>query len=236
MQPQFFRINKKKPMVTYTLIGINVLVYVVEVILETFFFSHGEMLILMGAKVNELITLGQYWRLLTATFLHSGFTHILFNAMALYIWGPHIEALLGRGRYIIVYLASGLYGSLLSYLCSSSISVGASGAIFGLFGTLLYFRSRHRQIFNSVFGMQVLVIIGFNLINGFLRTGIDNFGHIGGLVGGFCAAYATGLFQERWNTQRVLATIAVVAVFIAGFCFGIIRYSGQMGIPPFSFL
>ncbi len=230
------RINRKKPVVTYTLIGLNIAMFAVEFVLQTFFLSHGQTLMLLGAKVNSLITCGQYWRLLTATFLHSGFSHILFNMFALFIWGRNIEVLLGRLRYVAVYLLSGICGTLLSYLCSDALSVGASGAIFGLFGTLLYFRTRHRQVFNQVFGMQVLVIIGINLVMGFLGTGIDNFGHIGGLLGGFVSAYSVGLYGERMNAKRTASLIAFLALLVGGLCFGILRYSQVMGIEPFTFI
>ena len=236
MQPTFLRLNRKRPLITYALIGVNVAFYAVELLLETFFMGHNQMLLVLGAKENTLITCGQYYRLLTATFLHSGISHIAFNMFALFFWGRNIEALLGRLRYLLVYLFSGLCGTLLSYLCSSSVSVGASGAIFGLFGTLLYFRTRHKQVFDRVFGMQVLVIIGMNLVLGFLGQGIDNFGHIGGLLGGFVSAYAVGLYGEKPTVRRLLAGAALLLLYVAGLCFGVVRYSAQLGIPPFTFL
>lgn len=236
MQQDSITINRKPPYVTYTLIGLNVLIFIVQMILKYFVLGESQMLLWMGAKENTLITLGQYWRLFTAMFLHSSITHILFNAFALYIWGRQLEVLLGRMRYLIVYITAGLFGSLMSYLCSPNAAVGASGAIFGLFGALLYFRLRHKQLFDKVFGMQVLVVIGVNLVIGFLGNGIDNFGHIGGLIGGFLMAYATGLYGERLSGLRIPALIGVIALFLAGLAFGVILYSNRLGVPPFTFV
>lgn len=229
-------INRRRPYVTYALIGVNVALFLVEQLLELLGMPHGEMLLRMGAKHNVLITCGEYWRLLTACFLHANYMHILSNLIGLYFWGPHIEVLLGRTRYLIVYLFSGVFGSLLSYVCSPGMSVGASGAIFGMFGALLYFRTRHKQVFDQVFGMQVLVFIGLNLANGFMNTGVDNFGHIGGLIGGFCAAYCTGLYGERPRARHFAAASALLLASGALFVLGIYRYSLQYGVPMFTFI
>lgn len=234
--PQRIYINRNKPYVTYVLMGINIALFAVELILQALGTPHSQVLLIMGAKENTLITLGQYWRLLSACFLHSGIQHIIFNLFALYMWGPHIELLLGKAKYLIVYLTAGVYGTLLSYVFSSSMSIGASGAIFGMFGALLYFRTRNKQVFNQVFGIQVLVIIGMNLLNGFISTGIDNFGHIGGLIGGFCAAYCTGLYREKFTVKHALATAGVVMVATGLFVFGMWKYSNQLGVPMFTFL
>ncbi|MGI5885477.1 MAG: rhomboid family intramembrane serine protease [Candidatus Spyradocola sp.] len=225
-QPERISINRSRPYVTYALIGINVAVFLVELFLQYVLrWPYGQTILTLGAKENLLIASGQYWRLLTACFLHANFMHILSNLIGLYFWGPHAELLLGRMRYLVVYLAAGLFGSLLSFAVSDplSVSVGASGAIFGIFGALLYFRTRHKQVFNQVFGMQVLAFIGLNLLNGFLSTGIDNLGHIGGLIGGFCAAYAVGLYRERLSWKRILAAVGLVLLAVGLFAIGYLR-------------
>lgn len=229
-------LNRGRPYVTYVLIALNLLFFAAEIVLRLMGYSYGETVLLLGAKQNLLITSGQYWRLLTAMFLHSGLLHIASNLFALYFWGPQVELLLGRMRYTLVYLASGLLGSAFSFAFSDAVSVGASGAIFGLLGALLYFRARHRQVFRQVFGMQVLVIIGINLANGFLNTGIDNFGHIGGLIGGFCASYCTGLYREKPRFLQILALIGLVLAFAALLLFGILRTCAQYNISVLPFL
>ncbi|MDR3084937.1 MAG: rhomboid family intramembrane serine protease [Christensenellaceae bacterium] len=224
----FLSINRRRPYFTYALIAVNLLFFAAESILQLFFMPEGQMLVLLGAKINPLIARGELWRLLTACFLHSGPMHILFNLFALYIWGPQVEALLGRLRFGIVYTGAGLFGSLCSFLFSNSVSVGASGAIFGLFGAFLYFRTRHRQVFNQVFGMQLLVVIGANLVMGFLNAGTDNFAHIGGLIGGFSAAFSTGLYREKWTLPRALAALGLALLFLCALEWGMRRYGGSL--------
>ena len=236
-QPRWIYLNRKKPYVTYGLIGLNVVMFLATLYMQYFLrYPNGQALLILGAKENTLITCGQYWRLLTAGFLHGGLMHLISNLLGLYFWGPQIEALLGRGKYIFVYLFSTLFGFLLSYLCTEGFAVGASCAIFGLFGALLYFRTRYKDVFDRAFGMQVLVIIGINLFSGFVTTGIDNWGHIGGLVGGFCAAYATGLYREKPNFRRVLTWLGLIAACAFLFVFGIRKYSAALQIPMFSFI
>ena len=236
MQSDRIYINRTRPYVTYALIGINIAVFLVEQILRLMGMGTSTMLLTLGAKENTLITCGQYWRLLTACFLHANFTHILSNLIGLYFWGPHAEVLLGRVKFLIVYLASGIFGSLLSYVCSDGFSVGASGALFGIFGALLYFRTRHKQVFDRVFGMQVVAFIGLNLAIGFMGSGVDNFGHIGGLIGGFLTAYCTGLYREKPRWHQLLSTVGLILLAAALFTFGIWKYSARLGIPMFTFI
>jgi rhomboid protease GluP len=190
-------INRKIPLVTYVLAAVTVLVFLADQVLRLI--TGYPLLTLMGAKLNSAIIAGQWWRLVTPMFLHADFFHILFNMFALVIWGRQLEALMGRTRYAAIYFLSGILGCAASFAFSNSLSVGASGAIFGLFGALLYFRRQHREIFNAVFGVQVLVIIGINIANGFLVPNIDNFGHLGGMAGGFIACGITGFFGQRQN-------------------------------------
>ena len=114
--------------------------------------------------------------------------------------------------------------------------MGASGALFGIFGALLYFRTRHKQVFDRVFGMQVLVFIGLNLIIGFMGSGVDNFGHIGGLIGGFLTAYCTGLYHEKLRWHQILSAVGLILLAAALFTFGMWKYSARLGIPMFTFI
>lgn len=219
VQPSALRIDTLPPIITYLLLVINVIVWVVEVLLG----GSGNIYVLvyMGAKVNVLIAQGEYWRLLTPIFLHGSFEHLLFNSLALYLWGRYIEGLFGKVKYLGIYIIAGLTGSLASYIMSPSVSVGASGAIFGLFGTLLYFRVRQRELYNKIFGIQVVIIIGLNLFNGFTQSGIDNWGHIGGLIGGFLTAYTVGLLGENeLKVRKVIAGSLLVCLFAGGLLYG----------------
>ena len=187
-------INRRVPVVTYSIAAVTVAAYLVDLLSEWLFGM--PMLTLYGAKINAAILAGQWWRLVTPVFLHADFHHILFNMFALLVWGRNLEALLGRARFTAVYFLSGILGCAASFAFSNNMSIGASGAIFGLFGALLYFRREQRALFNAMFGVQVLVIIGINIANGFIVSNIDNFGHIGGLIGGFIACGMTGLFGQ----------------------------------------
>lgn len=149
-------------------------------------------LLMMGAKYNQLIFEGQVWRLFTAMFLHIGIIHLLFNLFALNALGPMVEGYFGHWRFALIYLIGGLFGSLASYAFSAAPSAGASGAVFGLAGaTTIYFLT-YRDNFGTrgeSILQSMLAIIGINLVFGFAMSGIDNWGHIGGLIGGAIVAW-----------------------------------------------
>jgi rhomboid protease GluP len=147
----------------------------------------------MGAKVTPLIAAGEYWRLLTSMFLHISYMHLFFNCYALFVIGTELERILGWGRFLVIYLLSGLFGSLASYAFSPNLSAGASGAIFGLIGALAAFFTLHRQQLGAwgqrrLINIAILVVI--NLFLGFTQPGIDNMAHLGGLVSGFALGWA----------------------------------------------
>ena len=149
-----------------------------------------------GAKVNELVVQGEYWRLFTAMFLHIGLLHLFFNSYALYLYGPAVEKLFGKVKFLVIYIVSGLMGSLLSYLFSPNPAAGASGAIFGLMGSLLYFRKEKRNLFQRIFGPGLLMIIGINLMYGFIQPGMT-IGVIWWPIEGFLTGNALGLYRVR---------------------------------------
>jgi rhomboid protease GluP len=181
------RVTRRKAPAVITIIVLNVAVLIAME--ATGGASNLDNLIRFGAKVNGLITQGQYWRLLTSVFIHVGFMHLFFNALALWMFGVTLEKVYGTGKFLLIYLLSGVGGSAASFLLSTQISVGASGAIFGLIGLALVFGIRHRAIipprFRSRFGTGVLPLILYNILYG-LRpdSHIDNFAHLGGLVAG----------------------------------------------------
>lgn len=181
------------PLWTYLIIGINVLLF----LLMTFQggSQNPETLLRFGAKYNPAIEAGEWWRLFSSMFLHIGFIHLALNSVALYYLGILVERMYGRGRFLLIYLLSGLFGMIASFLYNDALSAGASGAIFGLFGALLYFGIRRKELFFQTFGRDLLVIIGINLVMSFLLPSIDINAHLGGLVGGFLTSFAVGLPQ-----------------------------------------
>jgi rhomboid protease GluP len=184
-RPAYVSVPTHRPVVTYILLGLIVLAFGAETLAGGS--TQIDVLIRLGAKYSPLIASGEYWRLFTAMFLHIGWMHLLFNAYALVAIGTDLERILGWGRFLAIYLLSGLFGSLASYAFSPHLSAGASGAIFGVIGALGVFfalyRKRLGQWGRARLG-NILFLIALNLFFGFTNPGIDNYGHLGGLLSG----------------------------------------------------
>ncbi len=172
----------------------------------------------MGGELS--IQAGRWWSLITATYLHGSLLHIAFNMLWLRQLAPWVVELFGASRFWIIYTVAGLTGSIISTLAGTLFFVGASGAIFGLFGALIFY-GRHR---GGTFGtnlfrqMLVWVVIGFVL--GFTARGIDNWGHVGGFIGGLAAAWLLG-YQERKRENLTHYLIAAGFILFVGLCFAL---------------
>jgi rhomboid protease GluP len=178
---------------TYVLITINILMFIVTAFLsKNFINSDIEVLIKLGAKDNLRITEGQYYRLITAAFLHGGFIHLAVNMYALNALGPLVEKVYGRIKFLIIYFTAAILSSFFSFLFSSSVSIGASGAIFGLLGATLTFAYKMRSKIGTRMVSNVFSVIILNVIVGVTLPNIDNFGHLGGLIGGTFISLALG--------------------------------------------
>ena len=184
------KVKYKESLVTYILIGINILIFIITVFLSKNIYDiDSYTLIELGAKVNVLINNGQPWRLITCAFLHGGLAHIAFNMYALKIIGSEVEYVYGKIKYITIYLISALGGSIFSYLFNAnSISVGASGAIFGLLGAMIIFGIRHKNRIGKAYIMNLFKVLLINIFIGVTLSNIDNGAHIGGLVFGGISA------------------------------------------------
>lgn len=181
--------EERSTLLTKILITANVLVFLISALLSKNIFDiNTNILVLLGAKENTLISQGEFYRLFTAMFLHGGLVHIGFNMYALYSLGPLVEHIYGKKRFLAIYLISGITSSLLSFLFSDSVSVGASGAIFGLLGAALIFGIKMKKMGNKNFLSSIVQVIVINLFLGFTIPNIDNFGHLGGLIGGIIIA------------------------------------------------
>jgi membrane associated rhomboid family serine protease len=210
-------------LITRTLIGINVAVFIATTISGVNVFSGnvgGSHLFLHMSLTPTAVAGGQWYRLITSTFLHFGIFHIGFNMYALWIFGPPLEAALGRLRYLALYLLAGIAGGLFSVLLGpiSETAAGASGAIFGLFGAL-YIVAKHRRLATE--GIAITIVA--NLIFTFAIPNIDWRGHVGGLVTGTAFAFVMskaplGPMRDRFQVIGVgviclvLAGVGVVAV------------------------
>ncbi len=173
--------------VTVFFIVINVMVFAVSAWFSESLSIHPVVLVVLGGNYKPLVLEGEYYRLFTAMFLHGDIQHLAFNMYSLWALGSNLEIMMPKWKYVILYLVSGLGGSYLSHLMMGDIvSIGASGAIFGLLGALIGYVMRNREMFRRGALMNLLVIAGINLAWGFQPgSGIDNFGHLGGLITGF---------------------------------------------------
>lgn len=182
--------SKKIPIITYIIIVLNIIAYIFTAYLsKNIADSNINVLVLLGAKVNSLISQGQYYRLITCMFLHGGIIHIALNMYALVAIGTLVEDIYGKTKYTIIYFISGLISSIFSFEFSQSISIGASGAIFGLLGASLVFGIKMKDRIHKDYIINVLSVVVVNLIIGFSMPNVDNFGHIGGLIGGIIISY-----------------------------------------------
>ncbi|GAA0077528.1 rhomboid family intramembrane serine protease [Clostridium sp. CTA-5] len=191
-------LNNKR--ITLIIMGINIILFLVTAFLSKSIFSIDvDVLIDFGAKYNKLIYEGEIWRLVTCAFLHGGLIHISGNMYMLYILGPQVEKIYGIKNYISIYLISSITGSLLSFLLSPYVSIGASGAIFGLLGAILVFAIKERHKIEKSSIINLIGIIVLNLIIGFSIANVDNKAHIGGFLGGIISGYLILSFKKRLN-------------------------------------
>ncbi len=199
----------KKPYVTVGLILMNVLVYFLALIYGV------DAVGTFGGLYAPYVRAGELFRLLTAPFIHAGGLHLILNMYALYVLGSQLESFYGSVKYLLIYLFSALMGSLLSMsFLGETWSVGASGAIFGLFGALLYFGFHYRVYLGNAIRSQIIPIILLNLLIGFTIPGIDQFAHLGGLVGGAIMSMAVGVKYKSSKSDRINGLIiSILALF-----------------------
>ena len=210
-------LKPKKPYVTIGILLVIGLVYLYSLI------SDSNILVYNYGLYRDFVNDGEIYRLLTGTLIHIDILHLLCNAYALFTIGSLVEGYYGRKKYAIIYLISAISGSLLSICMSSGFSIGASGAIFGLFGSLLYFGYHYRVYFGSVIISRILPVIIINLAIGFMISGIDNFAHIGGLIGGFLISKALGINSKDKKSDKINGIIMTV-IYIGFLIFlGIMR-------------
>ena len=202
--------SKKYPIVTYSLIVINIIVF-----LLMYLFGKGsydnKTLLDFGALYRPLVESGEYYRLITCSFIHIGLIHLVCNMYVLYIIGQQLESFYGKTKYLIIYLFSAIMGSLFSILFTkNAISAGASAAIFGLFGSLIYFGYHYRVYLGNVIRSQIIPLIIFNFILGFILNGIDVSAHLGGLIGGLIISMALGVKYKSSKSERINGIIITI--------------------------
>jgi membrane associated rhomboid family serine protease len=211
----FEKIFKPKTIImTNIMIALCIIVFVL-----TYFFGNGstdsKTLINFGANYAPLVKYGEYYRLITCAFLHAGVIHLFVNMYSLFVVGTQVETFIGKWKFLFVYLISALSGSLMSIIFNANIvSVGASGAIFGLLGSLLYFGYHYRMYLSNTLLTQIVPIIILNLFIGFMSTNIDNGAHIGGLVGGLLATMAVGIDGKTEKSEKINGAIVLTIYLV----------------------
>ena len=184
----------------YGLIGFTVLVFAGQWL--SLSLAGTDLLLEWGAKSRPEMIAGQIWRFVTPIFLHVSLPHLLVNMYSLYAIGPAVERFFGTPRFIAVYLLCGISGVLFSLALSPYPSAGASGSIFGLLGALAAFLYLHRTLFGRLQLRQLVLVAVLNLALGLL-PGIDNWGHVGGLLAGVVLTWAIGpAYRVVWVTAE----------------------------------
>jgi len=195
-----------------------------------FFELSGSTLFLFGAKEPNYIFHGEWWRLITAGFLHASVIHIMMNSWGLYDLGAQAEEAFGSGRMLVIYVVSSITGFLASSIFAPSLSVGASAGIFGLIGAMIAFGVNQRSSFGSNVKSAYTRTAIWALLISFMIPYTDNWAHLGGLAGGFVAAYVAGHpqlskpRQERYWNVAGLGVAAVVVVCFVVQLFSTLRY------------
>lgn len=195
------------PYVTYTIIAITVICYILQLVSESTLGT--DILVLYGARINEQILAGELWRFLTPALLHGSVPHIAFNMYALFSFGTGLERHFGHGRFFLLYVLGAFTGNVASFLFSTGYSVGASTAVFGLLGAEAIFLYQNRKLFAGQFGRAIQNVIFIAAINLFLglQPGIDNWGHIGGLLGGLMFTWFAG---PMWEVEGIAPALRLV--------------------------
>lgn len=213
-----------QPTLTYVLIGINVLAFLGASASGGTLFGGGGTFQADGALRGASVADGEWWRLVTGGFLHAGLFHLFLNMFILYILGSLLEPVMGRLRFGVVYFSALLSGSFGALLLSSpeQLTVGASGAVFGLMGAgVVVMRARGMNPMESGIGMLILLNLGIT----FLVPGISIGGHVGGLLGGALAAFLLYDLRDRVQVPAPVATALAAAV-------GVLAVVGSLAVVP----
>lgn len=197
--PQSVRVTlpQSAPYVTYAIIGVTAFIFILQ--LATRAFTGTDIPVVFFIKSNELIRSGQIWRLLTPMLLHASLVHIGFNMYALLSFGANLERHFGHGRFLLLYILGAFAGNVASFLFTDANSLGASTAVFGLLGAEAIFLIQNRKLFAEQFRSAIGNIIFIAVINlvfiGSIAN-VDNWGHIGGLLGGLMFSWFAGPVYE----------------------------------------
>jgi len=196
-QPAPLRLPLHRPRVVYSLMVIIGLMFVLEQLSGGS--QNDQVLIKLGANYAPLVASGEYWRLFTANFLHIGIMHVALNGYALYVLGQETEAIYGPARFLVIFLLTALAGAIASFAFTHGLSAGASTGIFGLIGTMIAYFIRNRKVFGAMGRSRLsnlLFVAAINVVYGLSVPGIDNWGHVGGFLGGLLLGWLLCPFYQ----------------------------------------
>ena len=196
----------KKIVVTYALMALCTLIYIFQI----FFPS----LTALGAVNGTLVKSGQVYRLITSMFMHGSIWHLLCNMYSLYVIGCATENYFGKKKFLLIYLVSGIIGSMFSCIFNTGWSLGASGAIFGLMGALCYFGYYYRLYMGKALYNEIIPVIILNLALSLVVSNIDFYAHIGGLIGGVFITMGLGVKNKTDKQSSINGWITFGILFI----------------------
>lgn len=240
-QPRRVQGPQLDPLVTYTLMGLSIAFFILQI--ATQYLVNQDIPAAYGVKANRLIQSGQYWRLLTPMLLHGSIIHLGFNMYALYILGRRLERYFGHRRFLALYVISGFCGNIFSFLLTEAPSLGSSTAIFGILGAEGVFLYQQRELLGDRFRRalgQIVQVAVINLVIG-LSPGIDNWGHIGGLIGGITFTWFAGPsfeveglapfleLKDSRSSGSVVTVFLVMALVLSGIVWLIISFRQNGG-------
>ena len=212
--------DKKVPVITYAFMVVCVFLYLfLSITCGNFLEIDSRTLVEFGGNVGRYTVNGEYFRLFCSIFLHANIIHLVCNMYSLYVIGPQVESFYGKLKYLFIFIFSGICGCLLSlaFVSDNIVSVGASGAIFGVLGSICYFGYNYRVYFGNIIKSQIIPIIILNLLIGFTVSGIDNFAHIGGLIGGVFAVPEKSSKGDRASGCLLLLIYLGFIIYLAFF-------------------
>jgi rhomboid protease GluP len=218
--------KKKTPIITFTLIALNIIAYLFITFKTGDFISFDPNdLFKYGGLVNyhQMENNYELYRIITSMFLHGNLLHFGFNMYALYILGSQIESFFGKTKYLFIYFVSGIIGNLLTmiFLNNSTVSIGASGAIFGLLGSMIYFGYHYRVYFGQILKEQLIPLVIFNLVISML-LGFNNIAHLGGIMGGYVSSQIVGVKYKTDSVDRMngIIILSIFTIFLCYMIFG----------------
>ncbi|HLR53452.1 MAG TPA: rhomboid family intramembrane serine protease [Pseudogracilibacillus sp.] len=188
--------------VVSTIIIINLLLWLIINVLQL---QIGEIIYSWSVGANYLVSYGEYWRLLTPVFLHGGFSHVLFNSFALVLFAPALEQMLGKFRFVTFYLLTGIIGNVGTYIMapmSQTLHLGASGAIYGLFGIYIFMVLFRKQLIDAANAQIVTVIFVLGVLMSFMQPNINISAHLFGALGGFLLGPPFLIGVERFSLRK----------------------------------